>query len=119
MLADVADGVTASSRSRSPIPTTTTARVSPIRFPTAFKERGGTVTIVAAHEDGKGDYSAEVGALAAAGGDALAVLGYVDQGGRGIMQSAIDTGAFDTFALGDGMIGDSLLDLPGLDFGQR
>ncbi|WP_193177208.1 ABC transporter substrate-binding protein [Oricola nitratireducens] len=81
----------------------------------AFTSRGGTVTIVAAHEDGKGDYSAEVGALAAAGGDALAVLGYVDQGGRGIMQSAIDTGAFDTFALGDGMIGDSLLDLPGLD----
>jgi branched-chain amino acid transport system substrate-binding protein len=84
-------------------------------FEAAFKERGGTVTIVAAHEDGKGDYSAEVGALAAAGGDALAVLGYVDQGGRGIMQSAIDTGAFDTFALGDGMISDSLLDLPGLD----
>jgi branched-chain amino acid transport system substrate-binding protein len=84
-------------------------------FSSAFQERGGTVTITAAHEDGKGDYAAEVGALAAAGGDALAVLGYVDQGGRGIMQSAIDTDAFSTFALGDGMISDSLLDLPGLD----
>ena len=84
-------------------------------FAAAFQERGGTVTITAAHEDGKGDYSAEVGALAAAGGDALAVLGYVDQGGRGIMQNAIDTGAFGTFFLGDGMIGDSLLDVSGLD----
>jgi len=84
-------------------------------FAAAFQDRGGTVTITAAHEDGKGDYSAEVGALASAGGGAVAVLGYVDQGGRGIMQSAIDTGAFDTFLLGDGMIGDSLLDVSGLD----
>jgi branched-chain amino acid transport system substrate-binding protein len=83
-------------------------------FTSAFEEAGGTVTISAAHEDGKGDYAAEVGALASAGGDALVVLGYVDQGGRGIMQGAIDTAAFDTFYLGDGMIGDSLLDLPGL-----
>ncbi|MEN0002022.1 MAG: ABC transporter substrate-binding protein [Pseudomonadota bacterium] len=83
-------------------------------FTSNFEALGGTVTISAAHEDGKGDYSAEVGALAAAGGEALVVLGYVDQGGRGIMQGSIDTAAFETFFLGDGMIGDSLLDLPGL-----
>ncbi|MEO1747673.1 MAG: ABC transporter substrate-binding protein [Pseudomonadota bacterium] len=83
-------------------------------FTAAYESKGGTVTISAAHEDGKGDYSAEVGALAAAGGEALVVLGYVDQGGRGIMQGSIDTAAFETFYLGDGMIGDSLLDLPGL-----
>ncbi|MEO0545208.1 MAG: ABC transporter substrate-binding protein [Pseudomonadota bacterium] len=83
-------------------------------FTAAYESKGGTVTISAAHEDGKGDYSAEVGALAAAGGEGLVVLGYVDQGGRGIMQGAIDTAAFETFYLGDGMIGDSLLDLPGL-----
>ncbi|MEL6435681.1 MAG: ABC transporter substrate-binding protein [Pseudomonadota bacterium] len=83
-------------------------------FAAAYEAKGGTITITAAHEDGKGDYSAEVGALAAAGGEALVVLGYVDQGGRGIMQGAIDTAAFETFYLGDGMIGDSLLDVPGL-----
>lgn len=83
-------------------------------FTAAYEGMGGTVTISAAHEDGKGDYAAEVGALASAGGEALVVLGYVDQGGRGIMQGSIDTAAFDTFYLGDGMIGDSLLDLPGL-----
>lgn len=84
-------------------------------FQAAFEEAGGTVEIVAAHEDGKGDYSAEVGALAASGADALAVFGYVDQGGRGIIQSSIDTGAFDTFILGDGMIGDSLTETFGGD----
>lgn len=69
---------------------------------------GGTITITAAHEDGKGDYSAEVGALAQAGGDVLIVAGYLDQGGKGIIQAALDSGAFDTFVLPDGMIGDSL-----------
>lgn len=73
-----------------------------------FTERGGKVTISAAHEDGKGDYTAEVGALAQAGGDVLVVAGYLDQGGKGIIQGALDTGAFDTFVLPDGMIGDAL-----------
>ena len=74
----------------------------------AFKSEGGEVTTTAAHEDGKADYSAEVGALAAAGGDILIVAGYVDQGGPGIIRAALDTGAFDTFALPDGMIGAAL-----------
>lgn len=69
---------------------------------------GGKITISAAHEDGKGDYSAEVAALAQAGGDVLIVAGYLDQGGKGIIQGALDSGAFDTFVLPDGMIGDSL-----------
>ncbi|MBX9465418.1 MAG: ABC transporter substrate-binding protein [Aquamicrobium sp.] len=82
-------------------------------FVAAFEAAGGTVTIAAPHDDGKGDYSAEVGALAAAGGDLLVVLGYVDQGGVGIIRSAVDTGAFDRFALGDGMYGQSLIDAMG------
>jgi len=74
----------------------------------SFEAAGGEVTIVAAHEDGKADYSAEVGALASAGGDILVVAGYLDQGGLGIIQSSLDSGAFDTFGLPGGMIGDSL-----------
>jgi len=73
-----------------------------------FEAAGGEITISAAHEDGKGDYSAEVGALAQAGGDVLIVAGYLDQGGKGVIQAALDSGAFDTFVLPDGMIGDSL-----------
>lgn len=75
---------------------------------TNFEAVGGEVTIVTAHEDGKGDYSAEVAALASAGGDVLVVAGYLDQGGLGVIQGALDTGAFDTFGLPDGMVGDSL-----------
>ena len=77
-------------------------------FQAAFEAAGGSVTINAAHEDGKADYSAEVGALAAAGGDRLVVAGYVDQGGSGIVRAAIDSGAFDTFHFPDGMISDKL-----------
>ena len=77
-------------------------------FQSEFEAAGGTVTIAAAHEDGKADYAAEVGALAAAGGDVLVVAGYLDQGGKGIIQGSLDTGAFDTFVLPDGMVGDSL-----------
>lgn len=91
-------------------------------FQTAFEGKGGTVTISASHEDGKADYSAEVGALASAGGEVLVVAGYIDQGGKGIIQASLDTGAFDTFVLPDGMVGDALPEAIGSDlngsFGQ-
>ena len=92
-------------------------------FKSAFEAKGGTVTMLQAHDDGKADYSAEVGALAAAGGDALAVVGYVDQGGSGIMRGALDAGAFETFILPDGMIAQGLVERFGAEletsFGQN
>jgi branched-chain amino acid transport system substrate-binding protein len=92
-------------------------------FQAAFEASGGTVTLSAAHEDGKADYSAEVGALAAAGGDVLVVAGYVDQGGSGIVRAALDSGAFDTFQFPDGMVAQALQDNFGSEldgsFGQH
>ncbi|GGE37824.1 ABC transporter substrate-binding protein [Actibacterium pelagium] len=92
-------------------------------FQSAFEAAGGTVTISAAHEDGKSDYSAEVGALASAGGEVLVVAGYADQGGAGVIQAALDSGAFDTFVLPDGMVTSALTDRFGADldgsFGQN
>ncbi len=82
-------------------------------FQAAFEAAGGAVTISAAHEEAKADYSAEVGALAAAGGEALVVAGYADGGGLGVIRSSLDTGAFDTFLLPDGMFGQSLIDAIG------
>ncbi len=73
-----------------------------------YEAAGGTVTLKAGHEDGKGDYGAEIAAMAQAGGDILVVAGYLDQGGKGMIEAALDTGAFDIFYLPDGMIGDSL-----------
>ncbi|RID93473.1 branched-chain amino acid ABC transporter substrate-binding protein [Gemmobacter lutimaris] len=78
-------------------------------FQKAFEAKGGKVTLSAAHEDGKADYSAEVAALAAAGGEILVVAGYVDQGGKGMIQASVDSGAFSTFYLPDGMYGESLI----------
>jgi branched-chain amino acid transport system substrate-binding protein len=84
-------------------------------YKAALEAHGITVTTVTAHEGDKADYSAEVGVLSSAGGDALAVLGYLDQGGNQIIQGSLDSGAFDTFVLSDGMIGDSLTDTFGSD----
>jgi len=88
-------------------------------FTAAYEELGGTVVINAAHEDGRADYSAEVGALSAAGADNLIVFGYVDQGGRGIIQASIDIDAFENFVLADGMFGDSLIEAIGSELDGR
>jgi branched-chain amino acid transport system substrate-binding protein len=91
-------------------------------FTTAYEAAGGEITISVPHEDNKADYSAEVGALAAAGGYVLVVAGYLDNGGRGMIQASLDSGAFDTFVLPDGMVGASLPEAIGSDlngsFGQ-
>ena len=84
-------------------------------FSTAFKAQGGKISISAAHEDGKADYSAEVGALSASGSKHLAVFGYLDQGGKGIIQASVDLDAFSSFILADGMVGDSILAAIGSD----
>ena len=84
-------------------------------YEAAAISRGIDVTAKTAHEGDKADYSAEVGVLSAAGGDALVVIGYLDQGGNQIIQGSLDSGAFDTFVLSDGMIGDSLTETFGSD----
>ena len=43
------------------------------------------------------------------------VVGYLDQGGKGIIQSSLDAGAFDQFFLPDAMIGESLVKAIGPD----
>lgn len=91
-------------------------------FQSAFEAAGGSVTISTSHEDNKADYSAEVGALASAGGEVLVVAGYLDSGGKGIIQGSLDTGAFETFVLPDGMVGSALPEAIGSElngsFGQ-
>ncbi len=78
-------------------------------FSNAFEAKGGSISISAGHEDGKADYSAEVGALSASGSKYLAVFGYLDQGGKGIVQASIDSDAFRNFIMADGMVGESIL----------
>ena len=79
-------------------------------YKAAVENHGLEVTIIASHEDDKEDYSSEVASLASAGGEAIAIIGYPDKGGRGIIRASIDSGAFDKFILSDRMINQSLLD---------
>ncbi len=73
-------------------------------FASQYEAAGGTISIMAAHEDDKADYSADVAALSAAGSATLAVFGYADQGGKGILTASEDTGAFTDYVFADGMM---------------
>lgn len=88
-------------------------------FGAAFEKAGGKVLISAPHDDGKADYSSEVAALQASGAKTLMVFGYVDQGGVGIVQASLDTGAFESFVFADGMYGQSLIDKIGPDINGK
>jgi branched-chain amino acid transport system substrate-binding protein len=77
-------------------------------FAAQFAANGGTVSADIAHEDGKADYRAELGQLAATGSQNLVVLAYISGSGLTILQQANEGGEFTTYFGGDGMIGDAL-----------
>ncbi len=79
-------------------------------YKSAVEAYGIKITAITPHEDNKTDYSTESSYLASAGGDALAIIGYQDKGGKGIIQASLDSGAFDIFILSDQMIGQTLVD---------
>ena len=78
------------------------------------EEHGVKVTTIVSYEDGKKDYSSEVATLASAGGDAVAIIGYLEQGGKEIIKASLDSGAFDKFILSERMIGQSLIETFGI-----
>jgi len=73
------------------------------------------VSTIIPYENGKDDYSSEIATIAKAGGDAIVVLGYLEQGGKNIIKASLDSGVFDKFILSDRMIDQSLID----DFGKK
>lgn len=77
-------------------------------FAAQFAKNGGTVSVNVAHEDGKADYRAELGQLAASGSQNLVVLAYISGSGLTILQQANESGNFTTYIGGDGMIGDAI-----------
>ena len=79
----------------------------------AFEAAGGSVAANEAHEDGKADYRAEIGSLASSGALTLVVLAYADGSGQTIIRQAIESGDFENFVGGDGMVGDKLVDAIG------
>lgn len=75
----------------------------------AFAANGGTVAASEAHEEGKADYRAELGSLAATGAQNLVVLAYASGSGQTVLRQAVESGDFTKYIVGDGMIGDVAL----------
>jgi len=84
-----------------------------IAYKEAAEKHGIKVTTMISHENNKDDYSSEVSTLAAAEGDAVAIISSIDQGGKEIIQASIDSGAFNKFILSDRMMKQSLIDIFG------
>jgi branched-chain amino acid transport system substrate-binding protein len=79
----------------------------------SFAAGGGKVSANVAHEEGKADYRAELGQIAASGTQTLVVIAYAQGSGKTILQQAIESGDFTTYVGGDGMVNDELF--AGLD----
>lgn len=78
-------------------------------FSASFEANGGTVLASEGHEDGKADYRAELGSLAATGAQDLVILAYANGSGQTILRQAVESGDFTTYVGGDGMVGDEAL----------
>ena len=76
----------------------------------SFEANGGTVTASEGHEEGKADYRAEIGSLAASGADTLVLLAYANGSGQTILRQATEGADFVNYVFGDGMIDDGLMD---------
>ncbi len=74
----------------------------------AFPDEGGEVLANVAHEEGKADFRAELGTLAASGSTNLVIIAYASGSGNTILRQAVESGNFTTYVGGDGMIGDAL-----------
>jgi branched-chain amino acid transport system substrate-binding protein len=74
----------------------------------AYKAAGGKVAANVSHEEGKADYRAELGQLAASGSQNLVILAYASGSGNTVLRQAVESGNFKTYIGGDGMVGDAL-----------
>jgi branched-chain amino acid transport system substrate-binding protein len=79
-------------------------------FVAAYTAAGGKVLADVAHEEGKAEYRAELGQLAAAGAQNLLVLAYANGSGKTVLQQAVESGDFTQYLGADGMVDNVLLD---------
>ncbi len=81
----------------------------------AFEAAGGKVAANVAHEEGKADYRVEIRSLAASGVDTLVILAYANGSGLTIIRQALESGHFNQFVGGDGMVSNTLMNAIGSD----
>ncbi|MGF1658772.1 MAG: ABC transporter substrate-binding protein [Rubrimonas sp.] len=78
-------------------------------FRAEYEAKGGTVTLFAAHEEGKASYRAELAELARSGAGALAIFDYGDGSGLTILREALENGFFERIVGGDGMKSENVI----------
>ncbi len=81
----------------------------------AFSANGGNIEANQPHEEGKADYRDEIRKLAASGVETLVVLAYANGSGQTIIRQALESGDFDQFVGGDGMVNNTLISAIGAD----
>jgi branched-chain amino acid transport system substrate-binding protein len=81
----------------------------------AFSAIGGKIAANEPHGEGKTDYRAVIRKLAASGVETLVVLAYANGSGQSIIRQALESGDFDQFVGGDGMVNNSLVAAIGAD----
>ena len=79
------------------------------KYTDALKRKGISVSLQKKFEEDKKDFSDDISSLVAAGGDALATFAEYNKGGREILKSLVDSGAFKKFIFSQEMITDDLL----------
>jgi branched-chain amino acid transport system substrate-binding protein len=79
-------------------------------FTAAYTAAGGTITANVAHEEGKAEYRAELGQIAATGTQNLLVLAYANGSGKTVLQQAVESGDFKAYFGADGMVDNVLLE---------
>jgi branched-chain amino acid transport system substrate-binding protein len=79
-------------------------------FTAAYTAAGGTITANVAHEEGKAEYRAELGQIAATGTQNLLVLAYANGSGKTVLQQAVESGDFTAYFGADGMVDNVLLE---------
>jgi branched-chain amino acid transport system substrate-binding protein len=79
-------------------------------FTAAYTAAGGTITANVAHEEGKAEYRAELGQIAATGTQNLLVLAYANGSGKTVLQQALESGDFTAYFGADGMVDNVLLE---------
>jgi branched-chain amino acid transport system substrate-binding protein len=77
-------------------------------FTGRYEELGGTIAVSLAHEEGRADYRADLGSLAASGAMELLIIAYASGSGQTILRQAVESGDFSVFIGVDGMVGDDL-----------
>ncbi len=81
----------------------------------AFIAAGGKITANEPHEEGKAEYRAEIRKLAASGVETLVVLAYANGSGQTLIRQALESGDFEQFVGGDGMVNNTLISAIGAD----